>query len=87
MSIMIKKVKGNLIACEKIVSLFQERTMNYWFRDHGPILETGSAKNYVRYSAVNRIRRKFNKLPSQLRSIDRISIFKSRIRGHIGQKK
>ena len=83
----IKKVNGNLIAFKKIVSLFQERTVNYWFRDHRPILETGSAKDYVRYSAVNRIRRKFNKLHSQLRSIDRIFMFKLRIRGHIGQYK
>ena len=77
----IQKFKGNLIIWEEIVSLFQERTVTYWFRDQRPILEIGSAiyQDYVRFSAENSIRRKLkNKLPSELRSIDRISILKAK---------
>ena len=70
---------------DDIAPLFQDRTVNYLFRDHKSILEFGSAKDHVRYLAVNRIRRNFNKFPSDLSSIKKVSLFKAKLREHIAQ--
>ena len=62
-----KKVKINCIPCNAIVSIFQDsRTLSYSLRDFRPIFESGSAKDYVRYASVKRIKRKYNKLPINL---------------------
>ena len=82
-----KKVKINGVPCNKIVIIFKDRTVSYSLRDFRPIFESGSAKDYDRYASVNRIRRKYNKLPISIRNVERISLFKIRLREHITQYK
>ena len=82
----VKIVKINCIPCNDIVSIFQDRTLSYSLRDFRPVLESESAKEYVYYASVNRIKHKYNKLPISIRNFGRVYLFKISARKYTQDK-
>lgn len=67
------------VKCERVVCLFEERNLSYTLRAPREFQEQFSARNYVYYSTVHRLGRKWNALPHQIRNIHSLAIFKHKL--------
>lgn len=83
----VKKITLGLIKSNELVNLFNSREVPYQLRDPRQLEEFSASPDYVRYSTIFRLRRKFNKTPITIRSQNRLSLFKDALRNHVSRFK
>lgn len=78
----IKKVQLGLISCDSICNLFIERVNLYNLRVFRMYNERSSTRDYIFYSSVPRLRRKWNKIavPAGLSNVNNLSQFKRELK-------
>lgn len=75
----VKKVQLKLVNCEVITNLFVMRESHYNLRVFREFVEGSSVRDYIYYSSLPRLRRKWNKIviPSDISNVNNISQFKA----------
>lgn len=83
----VKKLKLAQIHCSDITNLFEARSVPYDLRNPRDLIEQTAFRTYVHYATVNRLRRKWNKLPSNIRFINTLSHFKVCLKKYVTRYK
>lgn len=78
----VRKVTLNLINSECIMNLFVKRDVPYELRLVREMREMNTNKNFIYYSSVPRLRRKWNKIviPSDIYCIGNLGVFKKKLK-------
>lgn len=72
----VKNVKLGKIYSPEVIDLFENSTIPYGLGDSRGLIEQATDRNYVDNAPTNRLRRKQNKLPIVVRSMNCISPLK-----------
>ena len=77
------KTLTGLIRAPQLKNLFITRSLTYDIRLQRNLIESQYKLDFLHHSSIPRIIRKWNMLPSDIRSLDSVGLFKKKVKTHI----
>lgn len=75
----LSKSQDSSFSNDPLSNLFRARVLNYNFRSKRQLIEIDTNKDYIFYSVIFRLRRAWNCLPSEIKSLENFKEYKNEI--------